>query len=234
VAQAQPFATGILLGAMLPDADLYPAAIAYALGYRDLFYAFHRTFTHSLAGAAFLLILALVLRRRPAAYWACLGAALGVGTHLVLDLAFWFRPVDLFWPLSRLPHSAIPVVNFWQGTAAPVLLGRPDLFPNLIAAGELGAAALYLGALRSLTGDTRLRAWVTASAAVFALTLVTAWILSLSQQRILAQAATIGVFQPVMWWSTWRLRHAIAERLRRRDACGAALENLRHRETSTA
>ncbi len=171
---AASFAGGTVLGAMLPDADMYPTAIAFLAGRGDLTYTLHRTATHSLLAAGIALGIGLALRgRRPAVGWGVIGLALGIATHLLLDAFLWFAPLDLFWPLSHVPFAAgtwywprdgdggsalLPVLDFWglehaghaTGRHLPAVIGRPDLLPNLREALELPAFACFLLALRRI------------------------------------------------------------------------------------
>src|SRR5687767_5395891 len=112
---ARPAAAGaIVLGAMLPDIDAYPTAIAVLMGHGDLIYEIHRTATHSIA-AVLLLLAASFLMRTPSARWVALGLAIGVASHELLDLFFWFAQIDIFWPLSRFgaTEDTFPIVDLW-------------------------------------------------------------------------------------------------------------------------
>jgi membrane-bound metal-dependent hydrolase YbcI (DUF457 family) len=105
-AATEPFVAGVTLGAMLPDIDVNPTAIAFLVN-KDLTYAVHRTFTHSLLAIAILTVAGAIVRRRArATSWVCFGLALGITTHVLLDIFFWFAQIDLFWPFSHFPRSA--------------------------------------------------------------------------------------------------------------------------------
>jgi membrane-bound metal-dependent hydrolase YbcI (DUF457 family) len=109
-------ALGIVLGNVLPDADVLAMAVATIAGWpAERVEGLHRTFTHSLLTAAFVVLMSCVIaraRRRP--QWKELGIGLGIGIlmHIAVDLAIWFRHVAILWPL--------PVdVNFWRGVDVP-------------------------------------------------------------------------------------------------------------------
>ncbi|MFZ5816108.1 MAG: metal-dependent hydrolase [Bacillota bacterium] len=138
---AGSMALGFLVGSIAPDLDVIPVAAALPLD-PELALLLHRSFSHSLfaVGVVWLvsLALSLLLRDRAIRLWGW-GAGLGVGLHILLDLLFWFTPVDLFWPASALGLAG--PVDLWSWWETPRLLGR------LLAAAEFGAMALYFGAL---------------------------------------------------------------------------------------
>lgn len=118
------FLTAFVAGNLIPDAD-WVALVMVWLHDRELALAMHRSFTHSLLGAALpALGLGLAGRwirdRRLVA--AGLGFSLGILAHIALDLFFWFEGVDLLWPLG---HWGLPSrVNLWWWFHTPPLLGR--------------------------------------------------------------------------------------------------------------
>lgn len=120
---------GLILGSILPDADILLVAIATVakLPTENL----HRTFTHSIFTAIFIFLVFWIiglLTHRP--HWTNLGIGLGIGVllHIALDLLLWFNGVALLWPINLY-------VNLWQGIAPPVWLG------NLLQTAEF----LFLG-----------------------------------------------------------------------------------------
>jgi membrane-bound metal-dependent hydrolase YbcI (DUF457 family) len=222
VAVAEPFAGGIVLGAMLPDIDMYPTAIAFLAGRHDLIYVIHRTLTHSLLAVLVVAgVGAALLRRSPAGAWAGFGLALGMLTHCVLDLFLWFAPIDLFWPFSRLPAGAplLPVIDLWTGVRPlPGLFGRPYLLRNLLSALELAAFALYLLALRRLAargpkGDgiaSGIRRWERWTWAGFGVAVVGAFVLSNTLQEVLVHVPYLLALVPYCWRQAILLRAQIA------------------------
>lgn len=104
---------GIVLGSLLPDSD--NLAVAVATVTKRSTEGLHRTFTHSLFTAAFVVLvffLVSVLTRRPR--WNHLGVGLGIGLlmHIILDLIIWFDGVAILWP--------IPVwFNLWNNVTPP-------------------------------------------------------------------------------------------------------------------
>ncbi|MFZ5825276.1 MAG: metal-dependent hydrolase [Bacillota bacterium] len=145
---SQSLAWGFLLGSIAPDLDVI--AVAAALPYdMDLALLLHRSFTHSMGTVGAILVvstlLSWVLHDRSIRGWGY-GAALGVGLHIVMDLLFWFTPVDLLWPASALGWAG--AVDLWAWWETPLLLGR------LLAAGEFAAMGLYFAVLtaRASTG----------------------------------------------------------------------------------
>jgi membrane-bound metal-dependent hydrolase YbcI (DUF457 family) len=221
-AAAEIVAASVVLGAMLPDVDVYPAAVATLLGRDDLTYDIHRTFTHSLLAVLLVLGAGAVLRRRsPAAAWACGGLALGMLTHLFLDAFFWFAPLDLFWPFSRLPADTplLPVIDLWSSVRPlPALFGKPDLLVNLREAWEPGAFALYLLALRRVTQRDeprapkaqRLARWERWGWAGFAVALAGAVTLPHTAVEFFVYALWLLALAPFCWSQTVRLRREIA------------------------
>lgn len=97
---AEVFVPAVVLGAMLPDVDVYPAAVAFLRGRGDLTYVSHRTFTHSMLAALLVAFAGAVLRRRsPGSAWACAGLALAPfcwiqTVRLRRELARWGRKRD--------------------------------------------------------------------------------------------------------------------------------------------
>ncbi len=104
---------GIVLGNMLPDMDAL--AVAYAtLSGMDT-HGLHRTFTHSIVTIIGLVIVFyLIAAATKRARIGNLGLGLGIGMlmHALLDLAIWFRGVEIFWPVYG-------EVNFWTGFTPP-------------------------------------------------------------------------------------------------------------------
>ncbi|MBW3622175.1 MAG: metal-dependent hydrolase [Armatimonadetes bacterium] len=219
--EAVPFVTAITLGAMLPDIDMYPTAVVFLSGREDLVYAVHRTLAHSLWVLLLLIGAGAVARERwKTGRWICWGLALGGFTHVFLDAFFWFAPLDLFWPLSRLPpdRPLLPVIHLWSGMRLPALWGKPDLLENSLMAFELAALALYLLALRRISRQVNPRcpaaeglirwerwAWIS-----FGISFVGAVVLPSSAQKVLVHVPYLLAFLPYCWWQTVKRRETIA------------------------
>ena len=106
-------ALGIVLGNMLPDADILAMAVATVAGLPTE--RLHRTFTHSLFIVAMVLLVIQVVAsviRRPKCWNLGLGLGLGILMHIALDLAIWFRGVEILWPLP-------PKVDLWRDVVVP-------------------------------------------------------------------------------------------------------------------
>jgi membrane-bound metal-dependent hydrolase YbcI (DUF457 family) len=175
---ALPLTLAVTLGAMLPDLDLYPASIAYlATGRMEVAAQIHRSLTHSLFLMAALGATGLALRRsRPTAAWVLLGLPIGMLTHALLDIFFWFTALDLFWPLSHLPagterwwwprgimpeHRAVlPALDIWNldaghagpATHLPAVFGSPDFLTNALGSMETLAFALFYAVMDRIAG----------------------------------------------------------------------------------
>ena len=217
-AQTAPYwVTGITLGAMLPDIDMYPTALAFLAGKHDWVYLIHRSATHSLLLIAVLALAgALFGLRSPTGQWTCFGLSLGVATHVLLDAFFWFAPLDLFWPLSHLPpgHPLLPILNLWSGAVIP------SLWLNLRDACEFAASALFLLALRRISvragkpaPEARgLKRWEIAAWIAFAVGIVGAFLFVAKpgRQVILVEAPLLLAFMPYSWLAAYREREAIA------------------------
>jgi membrane-bound metal-dependent hydrolase YbcI (DUF457 family) len=104
---------GIVLGSMLPDMDAL--AVAYAtLSGMDI-HDLHRTFTHSIVvifGLTAIFYLISAATKQPRIKNLGFGLGIGMLMHALLDLAIWFRGVEIFWPFYG-------EVNFWSGYTPP-------------------------------------------------------------------------------------------------------------------
>lgn len=187
-----------VLGAMLPDIDMYPTAVAFLLGRKDLIYVIHRSATHSLSLALVLAFFALVFwRRKSAAGVVGAGLTIGVLTHIGLDLFFWFAQIDLFWPFSHLPPESpiAPVADLWKGVTVPPIL------VNIREAFEFAAFGLLLMALRRTTATPSLIKWERAAWAFFGIALVTAVLFRdhPSWQNYVVTTPYLLAFLPFCW-----------------------------------
>jgi membrane-bound metal-dependent hydrolase YbcI (DUF457 family) len=219
---AKPFAASVALGALLPDIDMYPAAVLFLMGRHDLVYVAHRTLTHSLLAILIVAAVGVALRRSPTAAWTCWGLALGMATHALLDAFFWFAQLDFFWPFSHLPPEAplLPVIDLWRDVRPlPALFGNRDFLHNLREACEFAAFALYLMALRRRTRHDKspteaapgLGQWERWAWVGFVVALGTAFFLPNGLQQVLVYTPYLLALAPYCWRQTWRLREPIAQ-----------------------
>ncbi len=124
---------GIVLGNMLPDMDAMVVAYATLTGGNS--HGLHRTWSHSIPFAVGLVIIFYVISGiRKIARIGNLGLGLGIGMlmHALLDMAIWFRGVQLFWPFY-------PEINFWRSFTPPAWW-----YNSLESALEFGLMALFL------------------------------------------------------------------------------------------
>ena len=211
---AVPAALGLALGAVLPDIDLIPTAIAYLFGRTDLVEAFHRTFTHSVFLVLLLGAIGIWQRARPVG-WLCRGLAVGMATHDTLDIFLWFSPIDLFWPLSHIPrdHPLLPVINLWANFKYPPVFGNPSFIPNMLGAFELAAIGAWLAGLASLSREATGRLspsaalirWSRCAWASFGVAVAGAFVLGNQAQTILVSSQCLLAFHPYCWIQTVRV-----------------------------
>ncbi len=118
------FRYGLLLGAILPDFDFIPMLMLYIVN-PNLAKSFHRSASHSLLLPVMATLLGwflkYVLRKKKIAAF-CLGLALGLLSHTVLDILFWFDEVKVLWPLDSLGIST--QINLWKHISVPNVIKR--------------------------------------------------------------------------------------------------------------
>ena len=157
---------GVVLGNLFPDLDNLVVAYATLAKLPDPA-GYHRTFSHSFFTiavmlAAFYLLAAMTRNGR----WKNFGNGFGIGIlmHVLVDLALWFKGVELLWPIQF-------ELNFWSWFVMPGWL------KILLDTGEFLAFGLYFLLLGSLAqkhntdGDRRrsLRMWAVLQFALFVL-----------------------------------------------------------------
>ncbi len=210
-AQAQPWVMGVILGLMLPDADLYPAGILRLAGVIDGFDVIHRTATHSLFLVVLLMILGGVFRSKPVWSAACMGLSLGVGLHIFLDVFMWFSALPLLWPLNVLGEGDLGVVDVWKGVEIPEMAKS---FRDVL---EMLFAAIYLTSLAKIgredpgtSSARKLKGCVYVCWGLLAVTSVVAFFVPYDGKMVFVTGVLLLVFVlPVLWWQTWRLRAPI-------------------------
>src|SRR5579871_1682039 len=208
-----PFALGIVLGSMLPDVDMYPVGIATAFGAKFDIYAVHRTAAHSLLLILAVLAVGLCIPRRRPGRATALGLSLGFATHALLDIFFWFAPIDLFWPL----HDVLPNVRFVDPINLWSAVHLPGWAISLRDSFEFGAFALYLLALRRVIravavnddGEAGLLRAEVILWALFLITLATSTVASTKLQQVLVFTPLLLFAMPYCWLQTWRYRREI-------------------------
>ena len=138
----------LALGALLPDIVEWAVGGLVASGGS----ASVRLAGHSLAFSVGLLVAALALtRRRGAARKRAVVVAVGVISHLVLDLA-WIDPQLLFWPVLG-PGLPAGIQTDWSGFPGSFLSA-----PLRIGFETVGLAYLWWLARKARLGDPRHRA----------------------------------------------------------------------------
>ena len=215
------FVVGTVLGAVIPDIDMYPTAIAVLLSpagqAQNVAYEWHRTATHSVAFLLVLYLIGLFAYSKPAVRWVFWGLALGVATHEVLDILFWFAQIDLMWPFSILPHgnAYFQIVNVWPKPGAQ----SDSLIPNIRDAFEFAAFGLFLISLRRIASfQSDLREKIRSQSKVeyavwayFLVALVTAFTFRndyATQQKVVF-VPWLLFLAPYAWYRIWVYRTAI-------------------------
>jgi len=144
------FAFGTVLGAVLPDIDLYPAAVAALVDPKhatEELQIFHRTAAHSIFVVVLFALMGFPFGGNLKLRWTLWGLSIGVLTHEVLDVFFWFAKIDIMWPFSHWPAHWFATINIWAPHDKQLATG---LAPNLRDACEFPAFALFLAAIRSI------------------------------------------------------------------------------------
>lgn len=195
------FATGVVLGSLLPDLDGYAAAfgnLVLRMNFEETEHLFHRTLTHSL-----LLSGAIALFAWYRKWWMGLGLALGMALfHTFLDIFAWFDGVGILWPFAS--------IDLWHSHLTP-------LQTNLLRAGNFFAFWIYLEALstRARYSATSVphQNWVRWTGrgclGLGILFVVFACILSTKLYGYLDGAALLLFAYPAVLMATWRMRETI-------------------------
>jgi membrane-bound metal-dependent hydrolase YbcI (DUF457 family) len=214
LARALVVAAAATIGAMAPDADVYAGVAGVLAGHPEVVDVCHRTATHSLLAIAVVAGIGLAFRHSPRFAWGCWAAALGMATHDLLDIFFWFAPIDLFWPFSHLPPEKplLPVINLWKGAFPASLHGQYDRIFGLRDSMEFAASLLFITALlriagRPVQGLQRLRVggWL-----MLGVALIGAFSLPYPKEIYVVMVPLLGLFLPATWWFSCSLREEIA------------------------
>eukprot|EP01112_Ceratiomyxa_fruticulosa_P001898 TRINITY_DN1204_c0_g1_i2.p1 TRINITY_DN1204_c0_g1~~TRINITY_DN1204_c0_g1_i2.p1 ORF type:complete len:274 (-),score=24.75 TRINITY_DN1204_c0_g1_i2:60-881(-) len=149
------FSVGLFVGNVFPDLDTYPMAVVLFINPKFAAHM-HRTYLHSIVTALLLCLIlcAFQLIRNRKGYQsidsqinlksAGLGLFVGSAIHILLDIVFWFSPIDIIWPFC-IGDVLCTKINLWINTYVPELLAK------LLTASEMLAFALFLTALRVFT-----------------------------------------------------------------------------------
>lgn len=204
------FALGLVLGALLPDADSYPQAFATIFGGMDPVQAeavYHRTLTHSLFFALALALglhLVSLIRGGQALRTFGYGLATGIAVlHTLVDVFAWFDGVGILWPIWS--------IDLWSG------LTLPGVVTNVLRAGNFLAFALYFAylsalALRAGTDQDympRLRLYTFVQLGLGVLFTIMAFVLPAASYNIPDGAVFLFIAYPNALWVTWRMRRTI-------------------------
>lgn len=159
---------GVVLGALIPDADNLAVAVATLAGWSTE--GLHRTATHSLFFAAGIaLVFAVMAFLTHQAKWRNLGYGLAVGVvmHILLDLIIWFDGVEILWPIPSW-------INLWANVTPPVWWSKLMLpVENLAFVGYfLLLMSVSNRYATDLTYQGKLRFWTAVQAVLFVVFLV--------------------------------------------------------------
>ena len=120
------FFTFFLIGSILPDTDIIIAGIlSFFTSIEYSVAVAHRTFSHSIITTTFLYLCLITLsefKGNKNIRVIANGIALGIISHILIDLLFWFEGIKLFWPLP------ISEVNIWKHLPFQI----PEFFHNLM------------------------------------------------------------------------------------------------------
>lgn len=105
---------GLVLGSIAPDLDFIPLIAVYLLD-PDLARSFHRSASHSLLLPVLILIVSLPLyvatHKKAILGWST-GLAIGLVSHIILDILFWFEAINVLWPLDALGFAT--KIDLWK------------------------------------------------------------------------------------------------------------------------
>ena len=103
----------LIIGNILPDLDFIPMLLIYPFN-SELALNLHRSFTHNfflpLLILGVLTLVSFIKHNDRLRSWG-LGLAIGISTHIIFDVLFWFDQVKVFWPLDIWGISSN--INFW-------------------------------------------------------------------------------------------------------------------------
>jgi membrane-bound metal-dependent hydrolase YbcI (DUF457 family) len=208
---APQFLFGVMAGSVLPDFDFIPLALVFFFD-STLARTLHRSFSHSLLIPLVLLLVAAAfyILRRPAPVRSpvpvLLGIALGMVSHVLLDILFWFGSVNVLWPLNLFGYPTI--VSIWNQVTLPSVW-----LLWISADGELLAYAVLYSYYRHLlkrnpsaAQKVNLTPWIGITLALFLVFIPLAWVLSVDTYQTIVYGANAAFFAPLCMGITWKLR----------------------------
>lgn len=214
VKRSQALNYGLILGSFAPDLDFIPLVAVYAFN-PTLARSFHRSASHSFLIPLLILVISvvarLITRKQRLMDWG-VGLAVGLISHVVLDLVFWFDQVQVLWPLDLWGIST--TVDLWKGYTPPtsiyLLIGPAAefLFYGLLF------RLLQMRALRGQDGARfmpSLRLMERLSFAVFAVYVVLVFILAPSTYEEAVYGLTAFLFAPLSLYWLWKSRGLVIE-----------------------
>jgi hypothetical protein len=208
----RPLIHGLVIGSIAPDLDFIPMVAVYAFN-PVMARSFHRSASHSLFIPILILVISeavfLITSDQRISNWGR-GLAIGLTSHIVLDLLFWFDQVKIMWPLDIWGIST--TVNLWGGYAPPklihLLVGPAaeflfyGLLYHLFRKRSLGSQNVerHIGRLRFLEG---------LSYFVFLAYVVLIFFLDRSAYEEAVYGLTTFLFAPLSLYWLWKLKKAL-------------------------
>lgn len=112
----------LIIGNFVPDFDFIPMLLVYPF-HPELARTIHRSASHTLFLPLLITLIALglylVKRKHTFKDWG-IGLSIGMVTHIVLDILFWFDKVKVFWPVDIWSVSS--EINIWKNWTPPTSL----------------------------------------------------------------------------------------------------------------
>lgn len=201
------FTYSIVVGSILPDFDFIPLMVVYLF---DSSFAktLHRSFSHSLFLPLLLLLFSSVFyfHRRSIQIGRVLsGLSIGITSHIILDILFWFDSVNILWPLNMFGYQT--TVSLWSK------LIIPDAINSLAgpALEFLAYAALYFYYLRLADKNHKnrpitLRYLILVCCVFFIVFVPIAFILPTTQFKEIVYGMNAVLFAPLCMVTTWKNR----------------------------
>jgi len=115
----RPMKQALIIGNFAPDMDFIPLLAVYCFN-PDLAKSFHRSASHTLFLPAFFLLLSFILyfiNRKKNIIKFLIGISIGLITHILFDVLFWFDHVTLLWPLNF--WNIDTTVSIWAAVNIP-------------------------------------------------------------------------------------------------------------------
>jgi membrane-bound metal-dependent hydrolase YbcI (DUF457 family) len=103
----------LLIGNLLPDLDFIFIFALYIFN-PELALSLHRSVTHNFFFPVIIFLFFAIIaqiKKKKQFYSLGLGIAIGIVTHIILDVLFWFDHVQVLWPLDLVGISS--ETDFW-------------------------------------------------------------------------------------------------------------------------